>query len=85
MTQLALNAKQFDIIKKILFFANYERNPNMFNYRESLVLTKVAKSRVKTLKQMHDNIVKMQKKSSIYQNKKKKNAFLIKKGNKIFL
>ena len=62
MTQLALNVKQFETIKKTSFFANYERNPNMFNYEEPPILTKVTKSRIKILKQVHNNIIQMQKK-----------------------
>ena len=38
----------------------------MFNYKESSMLMKIAKSRMKTLKQIHDNINRMQKKSSMY-------------------
>ena len=49
------------------------------------MLTNATKSRIKTMKQVHDNIVKMQKKLSTYLNKKKKNAPLLKKRNKIFL
>ena len=85
MIQLTINVKQFDIIKTTSFFANYGRDPNLFDYKESSMLTNVTKSRVKIMKQVHNNIVKMQKKSSTYLNKKKKNAPLLKKKNKILL
>ena len=59
MTQLALNVKQFDIIKMTSFFANFKRNFNLFNYKESLMLTNATKFRVETLKQVHENVSKM--------------------------
>ena len=67
------------------FFANYERNSNLFNYKESLVLTNVAKLRIKMFKKIHENIMKMQNKTFNYINKKRKNALLLKKRNKIYL
>ena len=85
MTQLILSAKQFDIIKTISFFINFERNFNLFDYKESLILINTTKNRIETLKRIHENIRKMQIKSINYQNKKKKNAFLLKERNKIFL
>ena len=59
MTQLTFNVKQFNIIKKTSFFTNYEKTFNMFNYEESSMLTKIAKTRVKMLKKVHENIIKM--------------------------
>ena len=84
MTQLIFNVKQFNIIKTTLFSANYKRNLNLFNYKESSMLTNAIKSRVETLKQIHENILKMQIKSINYQNKKIKNVFLLKKKIKYF-
>ena len=49
------------------------------------MLTNVAKSRIKMLKKVHENIMKMQKRTFDYINKKRKNAFLLKKENKIYL
>ena len=59
MTQLTLNIKQVNIIKATSFFASYERNSNLFNYKKSLILINATKSRMKTLKQMHENIIKI--------------------------
>ena len=84
MTQLTLNIKQFETTKITSFFANYERNSNLFDYKKSLMLTNVAKSRVEMLKKVHENIMKMQKKTSTYVNKKRKNASLLKEENKIY-
>ena len=85
MTQLTLNIKQFDITKVTSFFANYERNSNLFDYKEPLVLTDVAKLRVEMFKEVHENIMKIQKRTFNYINKKRKNAPLLKKKNKIYL
>ena len=84
MTQLTLKIKQFDTTKATSFFANYKRNLNLFDHKESLILTNVAKSRVEMLKKVHENIVKMQNKIFNYVNKKRKNASLLKKRNKIY-
>ena len=40
---------------------------------------------LKYLKKIHENIMKMQNKTFNYINKKRKNAFLLKKKNKIYL
>ena len=49
------------------------------------MLTKIMKLKIKILRRIHENITRMEKRLSIYQNKKKKNAFLLKKRNKVFL
>ena len=66
MTQLTFNVKQFNIIKTTLFFPNYERNLNLFELKKSLILTNATKARVNVLKQIYENIMKMQKKSFTY-------------------
>ena len=85
MTHLTFNTKSFNTIKTTSFFVNYERNFNLFDYKKSSMLTNATKSRIETLRKIHDNITKMQVKSSIYINNKRKNAFLLKKRNKIYL
>ena len=67
-----------------LFFVNYERNFNLFDYKKSSILTNATKSRIKILKKIHDNITKIQVKSSTYINNKRKNSSLLKEGNKIY-
>ena len=82
---MTLNIKQFNTTKTILFFANYERNSNLFNYKKSSILTNVAKLRVEIFKKVHENITKMQNKTFEYDNKKRKNISLLKKRNKMYL
>ena len=84
MTQLTLSIKQFDTTKVISFFANYERNSNLFDYKESSMLTNVAKSRIEIFKMIYENIVKMQNKTFNRINKKRKNAPLLKERNKVY-
>ena len=57
---------------------------NFFDYKESSILTNATKFRINILRQVHENMLKMQTKSTNYQNKKIKNAFLLKKENKVF-
>ena len=49
------------------------------------MLTNATKSKIKTLRRVHENITKMQIKFANYINKKRKNAPLFKKGNKVYL
>ena len=54
MTQLIFNVQQFNIIKTTSFFANFERNSNLFNYKESLILTNAIKFKVETMKRFYN-------------------------------
>ena len=54
------------------FFANFEKNFNLFEFELSNKSTQLIIQKIKTLKKVHENIVKIQKKFAIYQNKKKK-------------
>ena len=49
------------------------------------MLTNATKLKIETLKKIHENIIKMQIKLTNYVNKKRKNAPLLKEGNKIYL
>ena len=40
--QLTLNSKHFDTTKIILFYANFERESNLLNFRQSEVLINAA-------------------------------------------
>ncbi len=62
MTQLTLNAKISNITKIILFFVNYNKKLNLFREERKHLLTQLVIKRVATLKKIHDNILKMQKK-----------------------
>ena len=66
MTQLALNAKISNITKITSFFANYNKELNLFKKEQKHLLAQLAIERVATLKRIHDNILKMQKRSIKY-------------------
>jgi hypothetical protein len=85
MTQLTLNAKVSNIIKVTSFFANYDKELNLFKKERKHLLAQLVMKRVATLKRVHDNISKMQERSTKYQNKKRKTASQLKKKNKIYL
>ncbi len=72
MTQLTLNAKVSNITKVTLFFANYNKEPNLFKEERTHLFAQLVIERVATLKKIHDNILRMQEKSTKYQNKKRK-------------
>ena len=42
MIQLTFNSKHFDTIKMISFYANFERESNLLNFKQSEILTDVA-------------------------------------------
>ncbi len=66
MTQLALNAKVSNITKITLFFVNYNKKLNLFKKERKHLLTQLVIKKIATLKKIHDNILKMQKKSIKY-------------------
>ena len=56
----------------------------MFDYKKSLILTNATKLRMKLLRKIHDNIVRMQDKLFTYINNKRRNASLLKERNKMY-
>ncbi len=66
MTQLTLNAKILNIIKITLFFVNYNKKSNLFRKKRTHLSTQLVIERVATLKKIHDNILRMQKRSTKY-------------------
>jgi len=66
MTQLALNAKVSNITKIASFFANYNREFNLFEEERKHLLAQSVIERIATLKRIHDNISKMQERSIKY-------------------
>ena len=72
MTQLTLNAKVSNITKVTLFFVNYNKKLNLFKKERTHLSMQLVIKRIATLKKIHDNISKMQKKLIKYQNKKRK-------------
>ena len=85
MTQLTSNLKHFDTTKVTSFYANFERELNLLDFRQSEVLTDAAEKQIKTLRIVHNNIMRMQQHSFKYVNKKRKIAPLLKKENKVYL
>ena len=61
MIQLTLNAKILNITKITLFFVNYNKKFNFFKKERKHLLTQLVIKRITTLKKIHDNILKMQK------------------------
>ena len=85
MTQLTFSSKHFDTTKVTSFYANFERESNLSNFKQSKVLTDAAEKQIKTLQIVHNNIMRMQQYFSKYINKKRKIASLLKKRDKIYL
>jgi hypothetical protein len=85
MAQLALNAKILDITKMTFFFANFDKESNLFGRERNHLTAQSVIERVATLKKIHDNITSMQIRSAKYQNKKRKMAPQLKKRDKIYL
>ena len=85
MAQLALSAKQSDTTKVSPFFANFGKDPNLFEIPRNHKSARAAIERMKTLERIHDNISRMQGNSARYQNKKRKMTPQLKKGDKVYL
>ena len=85
MTQLTLSSKHFDTTKMTSFYANFGRESNLLDFRQSEVLADATEKQIKTLRIVHNNIVRMQQHFFKYVNKKRKIAPLLKKGNKVYL
>ena len=85
MAQLALNSKQSKTTKTTSFFANFEREPNLFERPINVKAAQSAMNRVITLQKVHNNILRMQATSAKYQNKKRKIGPQLKEGDKVYL
>lgn len=68
-----------------LFFANYNKKFNLFELKFCHVFAQSTMKHVKTFKNIHSNIVRMQQKFIVYQNKKQKLMPQLKNKNKIYL
>ena len=84
MIQLILNVKISKTTKITSYFANFEKKFNLFEISRNQISTKSTITKKITIKNIHDNIFKMQKRLMKHQNKKKKMTFLLKKKNKIY-
>ena len=85
MTQLTLNVKVSNTTKVTSFFANFEKESNLFEISRNQISTKATITKGNTIKAIQKNILKMQKNSTTYQNKKRKMTPLLKEGNKVYL
>ena len=85
MAQLILNVKVSNTTKTTPFFANYEKESNLFGKPRNQVSIEATITRGNIIKLIQKNISKMQKNSTTYQNKKRKMAPLLKKKNKVYL
>ena len=70
MIQLTLNVKTSKIIKIISFYSNFERELNLFTLKKSYILANAALNRIKTLKNLRNNISKIHHRLTKYINKK---------------
>ena len=85
MTQLTLNVKVSNTTKTTSFFANFGKKSNLFERLRNQISTKAAIAKGNTIRTIQENILKMQRSSTIYQNKKRKMTSLLKEGNKVYL
>ena len=85
MAQLTLNVKISNTTKTTSFFANFERESNLFETSRNQVSIEATIKKGNTIKTIQNNIFKMQRNSTTYQNKKRKTTPLLKKGNKVYL
>ena len=84
MIQLTLNVKVSNTTKVTPFFANFEKESNLFKRSKNQISIKTTIKKENTIKTIQDNIFKMQTSSTTYQNKKRKTTLLLKKKNKIY-
>ena len=85
MTQLTLNVKVSNITRVTPFFANFEKKSNLFRKSMNQVSTKATITKGNAIRTIQKNILKMQRNSTTYQNRKRKMAPLLKEGNKVYL
>ena len=85
MIQIAINNKVSDTTKILFYFINFERESNLFEQEQQHVSADLIINRIKKLKDIRDNIQKMQLKSEKYINKKRKKGPQLKEKNKVYL
>ena len=85
MTQIAMNSRVSDTTKISSYYANFDKESNLFEQELKHVAADLVMNRVKRLKNIKDNIQKMQLKSRKYVNKKRKEGSQLKEKNKVYL
>ena len=66
MTQLILNVKISNITKTTSFFANFEKESNLFERSKNQVSIEATITKKETIKMIQDNILRMQESSTTY-------------------
>ena len=84
-TQLTMNLKVSNIIKISSFKTVFGQNSNLFEVELSNQQFQTTSKRIKILKNVHEQIIKFQKRSVIYVNKRKKMTSQLKNKNKVYL
>jgi transposase InsO family protein len=89
MAQMAYNDKKSEATGKTPYFANHGRNPNLF---QRTLPSPRAEAAIKSAEEMkevyetiHNNMLKAQRNSISYVNKKRKTAPQLKEGDKVYL
>ena len=85
MTQIAMNNKVSNTTKISLYFVNFDKESNLFKQELEHVAADLIINWVKRLKNIKDNIQKMQLKFEKYVNKKRKKDSQLKEKDKIYL
>ena len=85
MTQLTFNFRQSKTTKITSFFANYDKDFNLFESSKKKKSAQSIIEKINTLKKIHQNITTMQDTSIKYQNKKRKMTSQLKKKDKMYL
>ena len=85
MTQIAMNSRVSNTTKISSYYANFGKESNLFEQELKHVVADLIMNRVKKLKNIKDNIKKMQFKSEKYVNKKRKEGPQLKEENKVYL
>ena len=84
MIQIAMNSRVSNTTKISPYFANFGKEPNLFEQELDHVSADLAMNRVRKLKDIKDNIQKMQLKSRRYVNKKQKEGSQLKEKDKVY-
>ena len=84
MTQIAMNSRVSNTTKISSYYANFDKESNLFEQNLEHVAADLIINRVKRFKNIKDNIQKMQFKFEKYINKKRKEDPQLKEGDKVY-
>ena len=80
-----MNSRVLNTTKILSYFANFDKKLNLFEQELKHVATNLIMNRVKRLKNIKNNIQKMQLRFEKYVNKKRKEGSQLKEENKVYL